>query len=373
MLMKSVDIKDKSDIIPISERKRFDSISLKSPITGLIELKNGFYFACSQKAKIGIFNHDDLKLIGKLKLDKDIKKIYHISKIKDENLDLIAIGSNLNDIIIISVFPKRELENLNPKNTKENNNNEGKNEKEDEDDKEFEKDEYIRENFGYKIECKIEGHSNNVNRIIQLTNNYIVSASKDGYVIFWEKTKSNNLISLKMIKKINFEKNIYSLIECTYTNELICNNQTIDLNSFELKRKLDISYPSDHFNCGICLFKGKFIASFGNDCELIDILNIENNDNYTVEGKYDYVEAVYTIDNETFCLNIQNLNSMGLFGWRFSQQFKLNEKRNKFKEIGEITLTGTCNIYMNDSDGNFVMGDMSGHIIKFLNKSKNSK
>ena len=220
--------------------------------------------------------------------------------------------------------------------------------------------------FDYKIECIIKGHSNKVNRVIQLSNNIIASSSVDGNVIFWEKMKNNNLISLKMMIKVKLDMDIYYLIECPYTKELICNNQTIDLNTYTLKRKLKIYYPSDNFNCGVCLFKDKFIASFCDDCESIDIVNIENNDQFTVEGKYDYVEAVYTMDNESFCLCTQNLRGNPFFRYRFSQQFKFNEKKKKFQEMGEITQTGTCNCYMNDSEGNFVMGDMRGRLIKLL-------
>ena len=42
----------------------------------------------------------------------------------------------------------------------------------------------------------------------------------------------------------------------------------------------------------------------------------------------------------------------------------------KFKEIGEITSTGTCNSYINDYEGIFVMGSMSASSVKLLNKDE---
>ena len=362
---------DKKSIVPISKRKMISSNeSLKKEIRGVIELKGGYYLAGSKDAKIAIFSQKDLQLKGKLHLE-NIDEINHLSKIKDEKLDLIAISSNLSDIIIISVFQKEKKENEKTINNKEikkvdESDESDENDESEENEKPEEKDEPTDNIFDYKIECRIQGHSDKINRIIQLSNNNIVSASKDCYVIFWEIIKTNGLISLNMIKKLKFVKNIYYLIECPYTNELICNNQIIDLKSLTLKRKLNIYLPSDTFNCGMCLFKDKYIASFCDDCENIDILNIENNDTYRVEGRFDYVEAVYTVDNETFCLCTQNLNGNLFFSARYSQHFKLNEKKNKFKEIGEMMWTGTCNCYMNDSEGNFVMGDMFGRIVKFL-------
>ena len=53
---------------------------------------------------------------------------------------------------------------------------------------------------------------------------------------------------------------------------------------------------------------------------------------------------------------------------RYSQQFRFNESTDEFKEIGEINNTGTINSYINDSEGNFVMGDMSGEVAKYLNE-----
>ena len=51
------------------------------------------------------------------------------------------------------------------------------------------------------------------------------------------------------------------------------------------------------------------------------------------------------------------------FRGRYSQLYKIEE--DDFVEIAEITSTGTCNCYMNDSKNNFVMGGMSGEITKF--------
>ena len=76
------------------------------------------------------------------------------------------------------------------------------------------------------------------------------------------------------------------------------------------------------------------------------------------------VEAVYTIDNKTFCLCTQDLSTT--FRVRYSQHFRLNEKINIFKEIGEMIETGTCNSYINDYEGNFIMGDMSGYLVKLF-------
>ena len=91
---------------PISERERIQSDdSLKSEIRGIVELKGGYYLAGSKKGYIGIYESKELKLINKFKI-KEIKDIFHLSKIKDDNLDLIGIASNLNDVIVISVFKK---------------------------------------------------------------------------------------------------------------------------------------------------------------------------------------------------------------------------------------------------------------------------
>ena len=226
--------------------------------------------------------------------------------------------------------------------------------------------EKVKNNFGYKIECQVSGHSDKVNRLIQLSNNLIASSSKDGYVIIWEKMNNNNRINLQNVIRINLGFDIGFLIECPFKNELICNAQTLDLKTFKMKRELDISVPSNDFNCGICLFNDKYIASFSDFCEYIEILNIENNKSYYVDGRYDYVEAVYSIDNKTFCLCTQNLNTF-FSSIRYSQHFRLDEKINKFKEIGEMTNTGTCNSYMKDDDGNFVMGNMAGYLVKLLN------
>ena len=95
------------------------------------------------------------------------------------------------------------------------------------------------------------------------------------------------------------------------------------------------------------------------------ILNIETGEEYYVEGRYDYVDAIYTVDNETFCLCTKDLHDLfGLFGGvGLTQQYKLNE--NDFVEIGSIMPTGVCNCYMTDSENNFIMGTMKGKIMKF--------
>ena len=362
LIMKSPGTKVKRSVIPMSEKEMIQSkISLNDVIIGVVQLKKGFYLAGSKKNEIGIFEKNELKLIGKFNLE-NINEINHLAKIRDENLDLIVICSDLSDIIIISIFQKAKIEDILDK-KKEGDKKDEINEYNYSNNEEI--DEKIKNNFGYKIECKVSGHSDKVNRLIQLSNNLIASSSRDGYVIIWEKINNNDRINLQTIIKINLEKDIYYLVECPFTNELICNDQTIDLKTFKLKRELNISIPSNVFNCGICLFNDKFIASFSNDCEYIHILNIESNKTYIVYGRYDYVEAVYTIDNKTFCLCTQNLDTF--FRARYSQHFRLNEKINQFKEIGEITHTGTCNSYMNDDEGNFVMGNMSGDLVKLLN------
>ena len=361
LIMKSPGTKVKRSIIPMSEKKLIQSkSSLNDVITGIVQLKKSYYLAGSKKNEIGIFEKNELNLIGKFNL-KNINEINHLTKIRDENLDLIAICSDLSDIIIISIFQKTKIEDILDKNKEDD-----KKDESDEDNysNNEEIDEKIKNSFGYKIECQVSGHSDKVNRLIQLSNNLIASSSKDGYVIIWEKINNNNRINLQTVIKINLKNDIYYLVECPFTNELICNDQAIDLKTFKIKRELNISIPSNVFNCGICLFNDKYIASFSNDCEYISILNIENNEEYIVNGRYDYVEAVYTIDNKTFCLCTQNLDTF--FRARYSQHFRLNEKRNKFKEIGEMTHTGTCNSYMNDDEGNFIMGNMSGYLVKLL-------
>ena len=54
--------------------------------------------------------------------------------------------------------------------------------------------------------------------------------------------------------------------------------------------------------------------------------DIETGKGYYITGKYDYVDAIYTIDNETFCLCTKDLHDVfGLFGGvGLSQQFKFN-------------------------------------------------
>ena len=361
LIKKSPGTKAKRYIIPMSQKKMIKSkISLNGEITEVVQLKGSFYLASTKNNEIGIFEKNKLELIGKLNL-KNIKEITHLTKIRDENLDLVAICSDLNDIIIISIIQNTKIEDINDRN-KENDKKDETDENDYSNNEEI--DEKIKNNFCYKIECQVSGHSDKVNRLIQLSNNLIASSSKDGYVIIWEKINNNDRINLQSIIKINLGYDIFFLVECPFTNELICNKQTIDLKTFKIKRELEIPLPKKNFNCGICLFNDKFIASFDNYCEIIHILNIENNKRYYVDGRFDFVEAVYTIDNITFCLCTQDLSTT--FRIRFSQHFRLNEKINQFKEIGEMTETGTCNSYINDYEGNFIMGDMSGYLVKLF-------
>ena len=96
----------------------------------------------------------------------------------------------------------------------------------------------------------------------------------------------------------------------------------------------------------VCLFKEKYLG-YVDFCDGISIINIETGKTYFVTGKYDYVDAIYTIDNETFCLCTKDLHDVfGLFGGvGLSQQFKFNE--DVFVQIGDDVLTGVCNCYMN--------------------------
>ena len=325
----------KKKIKPLSDRKRiYSEKSFDSEIRGIIELKGGYYLAGSLNGDIGIFDSEKLELKQHFRLE-GINNIYHMEKIKDENLDLIAIASDLSDIIIISVFPKEK-------------NDTDKNE----------------EIFQYKYECRKKEHSAKLNRIIQLSNGLIVSSSEDKLVIIWQLLKNDKEISLQSISKIEMDMDIHILIECPFTNELICNNQTIDLNSLTPKREFNIRIEEKHFNCSVCLFKEKYLG-YVNFCDGISVINIETGEKYFIAGRYDYVDAVYSIDNETFCLCTKDLyNIFG--GYGLSQQFKLDE--NQFVEIGEITMTGVCNCYMTDSQNNFVMGNMSGKLLKFTLK-----
>lgn len=160
-------------------------IDLDGEITGIVQLKGAFYLAGSKKNEIGIFDKNELELIGKFSLE-NINEINHLTKIRDENLDLIAICSDLKDIIIISVFQNTKKEDVYVKNEK-NENIFSYNE---------EIDGKIKNNFGYKIECQVSGHIDKVNRLIQLSNNLIASSGKDGNVIILEKMSINNLINL---------------------------------------------------------------------------------------------------------------------------------------------------------------------------------
>ena len=119
----------------------------------------------------------------KFRLD-GVTIIYHMEKIKDENLDLIGIASNLNEIIIISIFKKENVNNETTENI-----------------------------FDYKFELRKQEHNGKINRIIQLSNGLIVSSSEDNFVIFFKLIKNENNISLECISKIEMDKNIYMLIE----------------------------------------------------------------------------------------------------------------------------------------------------------------
>ena len=332
IIMQSPDVleKNKVKIIPLCNMKKINSeYSLDSEIRGLIELKGGYYLAASKGGNICIFDSEKLEIKQKLRLE-GISKIFHLEKIKDNNLDLIAVASNLNEIILLSVFK---------------NNNSGKN----------------GDTFDYLIECRKQEHKGKLNRIIQLSNGLIVSSAEDEFIIFWQLIKKDNTFSLQSLTKVKIDMDVHILIECPYTNELICNYETIDLKSFTLKRSLNLDLQGKDFNCSTCLFKEKYIASVL-ECDVIKVLNIENDKEYYIHAKYDYVEAVYTIDNESFCLCTQDLYN--IFRGRYSQQYKLEE--DDFVEVGKITVTGICNCYMTDSKNNFVMGDMNGRLTKFL-------
>ena len=61
------------------------------------------------------FRFRKLQLKQNLKID-GINKIFNIEKIKDENLDLVAIASDLNEVIIISIFQKEKENDIKDKN-----------------------------------------------------------------------------------------------------------------------------------------------------------------------------------------------------------------------------------------------------------------
>ena len=320
-------IEIKKKIIPLSERNKiYSNKSLNSEIRGLIELKCGYYLVGSMNGDIGIFERKQLELKQTLRLE-GITNIYHMEKIKHENLDLIAVASNLNEIILISVFQKEN-------------------------------------NFEYKIEFRKEEHKGKINKIIQLSNGLIVSASEDKFVIFWKLINNKNNVSLESVSKIEMDIDVFELIEIPLTNELLCNNRLIDLETLCFKKKLNICLEGKTFYCSACLFKEKYIG-YVSGCDGISVVNIETGKEYYITGKFDYVDAVYSIDNETFCLCTKDLHDIfGIFGGRgLSQQFKLDE--DEFVEIGRITITGVCNCYMTDSDNNFIMGNMDGQLLKF--------
>ena len=157
---------------------------------------------------------------------------------------------------------------------------------------------------------------------------------------------------------------VFELIEIPLTNELLCNNRLINLETLCFKKKLNICLEGKTFYCSACLFKEKYIG-YVDSCDGISVVNIETGKKYYITGKFDYVDAVYSVDNETFCLCTKDLHDIfGIFGGRgLSQQFKLDE--DEFVEIGRITITGVCNCYMADSDNNFIMGNMDGQLLKF--------
>ena len=336
IIMQSPDVLEQKriKIIPLSYRnKNHFKYELESEIRGLIELKGGYYLAGSKEGNIVIFDSEKLDLLQNLRLN-GIKNIFHLEKIKDGYSDLIAVASDVNEVIIISVFQKDNID-TNNKEKKEN-------------------------IFDYKFKCRKKEHNGAINRIIHLSNGLLVSAAEDKLVILWQLFKNDNAINIQSISKLEMDMDIYILIECPFTNELICNNITIDLNTFTLKRYLGINLQHKTFNCQMCLFKEKYLA-YVDECYRVVIINLENNKYYFIKARFDYVEALYSIDNETLCLCSQNLYSF--FSARYSQQYKLEE--DGFVEIGEITATGTCNCYMNDSKNNFVMGGMCGDITKF--------
>ena len=118
LIMKSPGTEVKRSIIPLSEKKMIKSkIFLDGAITGITQLKGSFYLAGSKKNEIGIFDKKELKLVGKFSLE-NIKEITHLTKIRDENLDLIAICSDLKDIIIISILQNSKIEDIFDENEK---------------------------------------------------------------------------------------------------------------------------------------------------------------------------------------------------------------------------------------------------------------
>ena len=335
-------VENKKKIIPLSERKKICSnISLNSQIMGIIELKGGYYLSGGIDGDLGIYDSTNLELKQKFRIE-GINNIYHLEKIKDENLDLIAISSDLNEIIIISIFQKE--------NEKENNTKEEK--------------ELI---FNYKFEFRKKENKSKINKIIQLSNGLIVSSSKNGFVIFWKLFKKENIITLESISKIEIGKDIYILIEIPFYNGLLCNDILIDLETFNQQRKLDIYLEGKDFNCCLCFFKEKYIA-YLDLCFGVAVINIETGKNYYINAKYDFVDAIYTIDNETICICTKDSHDIfGFYGGRgLTQQFKLSE--DDFVEIGHILSIGTCNCYMTDSENNFVYGNMAGVLMKFCLK-----
>ena len=218
------------------------------------------------EGNIGIFEQEHLELKQVFKLE-GISNIYHLEKIKNDNLDLIAVASNLNELIVISVFHnEKEIED--------------KDNKENKDKKEV--------NFNYKFVFRKAEHTGKLNRIIQLSNGLVVSSSEDKLVIFWQviKKEKDEGIILQSITKVEMNRDVHVLIECPFTNELICNDKTIDLKTLLPKRELDFRLEGKHFNCSICLFKDKYLG-YVDFCDGISILNIENEKNLESTEKKD--------------------------------------------------------------------------------------
>ena len=120
IIMQSPDVLEKKriKIIPLSHRNKSRSeYELDSEIRGIIELKDGYYLVGSKEGNIGILDSEKLDLIQNFRLN-GIENIFHLEKIKDENSDLIAVASDINEVIIISIFQKDNID-TNNKETQE--------------------------------------------------------------------------------------------------------------------------------------------------------------------------------------------------------------------------------------------------------------
>ena len=76
----------------------------------------------------------------------------------------------------------------------------------------------------------------------------IVSSSEDKSIIIWKALKKENNIHLQSISKIQVDIDVHVLIEIPFTNELLCNYVLIDLESFAIKRELNIRIEGKTFN-----------------------------------------------------------------------------------------------------------------------------